>query len=58
MAAAKLSIDEKVDIIEEKGRIIIEPIREDELTMLVADITSNNLHDEVSLGPVMCKESF
>ena len=58
MAAANLSIDTKVDIREESGRIIIEPIQEDELAMLVADITPDNLHNEVDFGPALGKEVF
>ena len=58
MAAANLSIDTKVDIREESGRIIIEPIQEDKLAMLVADITPDNLHNEVDFGPALGKEVF
>lgn len=58
MAAANLSIDTKVDIREESGRIIIEPIQEDELAMMVADITPDNLHNEVDFGPALGKEVF
>ncbi|CAK7193135.1 Antitoxin MazE [Commensalibacter sp. Nvir] len=58
MAATNLSIDEKVDIREEKGRIIIEPIREDKLASLVANITTDNLHDEVSFGSALGEEAF
>ncbi|MGL4686087.1 MAG: AbrB/MazE/SpoVT family DNA-binding domain-containing protein [Commensalibacter sp.] len=58
MAAANLSIDTKVDIREESGRIIIEPVQEDELAMLVADITPDNLHNEVDFGPALGKEVF
>lgn len=58
MAVANLSIDTKVDIREESGRIIIEPVQEDELAMLVADITPDNLHNEVEFGPALGKEVF
>lgn len=58
MAAANLSIDTKVDIREESGRIIIEPIQEDKLAMLVADITPDNLHNEIDFGPALGKEAF
>lgn len=58
MAAANLSINTKVDIREESGRIIIEPVQEDELAMLVADITPDNLHNEVDFGPALGKEVF
>lgn len=58
MAVANISIDTKVDIREESGRIIIEPIQEDELAMLVADIKPDNLHNEVDFGPTLGKEVF
>jgi antitoxin MazE len=51
MAAAALS-DQAVDVREEAGRIVIEPIREEsfELDDLVAGITDENRHDPVSTG--------
>lgn len=58
MAVANISIDTKVDIREESGRIIIEPIQEDELAMLVVDIKPDNLHNEVNFGPALGKEVF
>ena len=52
MAAAHLSLDQMVDVREEDGRIIIEPIREAaiELADLVAGITAGNLHAEITFG--------
>ena len=52
MAAAALSPDQDVDVREEAGRIIIEPIREETLDIdeLVAGITDQNRHDAVETG--------
>jgi antitoxin MazE len=54
MQAAHLDVDEPVDVREESGRIVIEPIRRKEynLAELVKGITSRNLHDEIDFsGP-------
>ncbi|KAF1005570.1 MAG: AbrB/MazE/SpoVT family DNA-binding domain-containing protein [Burkholderia gladioli] len=56
MAASRLAVDQTVDVREEGGRIVIEPIRVNELEMLVAGITPDNLHSEVSFGPAVGKE--
>lgn len=58
MEAARLSLDETVDVREEDGRIVIEPMRQREydLDALLADITPENLHAEVSFGPAVGKE--
>jgi antitoxin MazE len=58
MAASHLAVDQTVDVREEGGRIVIEPVHEDELEMLVAGITSDNLHGEVNFGPAVGKEAF
>jgi antitoxin MazE len=60
MEAASLRLDETVDVREEGGRIVIEPIRPDiyDLDLLLADITPENLHTEVSFGPAVGKEAF
>ncbi len=52
MEAARLSLDDPVDIHEEDGRIVIEPIRtkEYDLAHLLAGITPENLHTEVDFG--------
>jgi antitoxin MazE len=52
MAAASLSLDQPVDVREEDGRIIIEPIREEafDIDDLVAGITDENRHDAVETG--------
>jgi antitoxin MazE len=58
MAAARLSLDAPVDVREEGGCIIIEPIRSTEydLARLLAGITPENLHAEVDFGTPVGKE--
>jgi len=60
MEAARLSLDDAVDVREEGGRIVIEPVRQREydLDELLADITPENLHAEVSFGPAVGKETL
>jgi antitoxin MazE len=60
MEAANLRLEEIVDMREEDGRIVIEPIRTGnyDLDLLLADITPENLHTEVSFGPAVGKEAF
>lgn len=52
MQAARLSLNVAVDIREEGGCIVIEPIkaREFDLDQLVAGITPQNMHTEIGLG--------
>ncbi len=58
MEAARLGLDDPVDIREEDGRIIIEPVRttECDLAQLLAGITPENLHKEVDFGAPAGKE--
>ena len=58
MEAARLHLDQPVDIREEAGRIVIEPIREAayDLATLVAGITEENRHDAVETGPPVGRE--
>jgi len=60
MEAASLSLDDAVEVREEGGRIVIEPVhqREYDLDELLADITPENLHAEVSFGPAVGKEAL
>jgi len=50
-AAAHLGLNQMVDVREEAGRIIIEPVQQPEfdLASLVAGITDQNLHEEIEL---------
>lgn len=58
MEAAQLSLDEVVDVREEGGRIVIEPVRPSgyQLSDLLAGITPENLHTEVEFGVPVGKE--
>lgn len=60
MKAAHLQLDAAVDVREEGGRIVIEPVRQDDcdLDALLVGITSENLHAEVGFGPAVGKEPF
>lgn len=58
MAAAALHIDQLVDIREEKGRIVIEPVStpDYDLDALLAQMTPDNFPDEVDFGPTVGNE--
>lgn len=58
MSAAKVRLDQAVDVREERGRIIIEPVRVPafNLDSLLAGITDENLHGEVDFGKPVGKE--
>lgn len=58
MEAARLSLDSPVDVREEAGRIVIEPIRVEDFDInhLIAGITSDNLHSEIGFGVPEGKE--
>ena len=60
MEAAHLTLDAVVDVREEDGRIIIEPVRQPDYDLdgLLAGITPDNLHDELGFGPAVGKEEF
>jgi antitoxin MazE len=60
LKAANLSLDEPVEVREESGRIIIEPVRRKEYDFaeLVKGITSANLHGEVDFGGPIGKEAW
>lgn len=60
LEAAKLQVDAKVEVREEDGRIVIEPVRPEkyDLDLLIEGITPSNLHKEVGFGPAVGKEAF
>lgn len=60
MEATRLHLDEAVDVREEGGRIVIEPIRPSEydLEQLLAGITPENLHAETDFGESVGKETL
>ena len=59
MRAARLDLGEGVDMREEAGRIVIEPVRRKtyDLETLLKGITSKNQHETVDFGPVVGKEA-
>jgi antitoxin MazE len=58
MQAAHLQLDEAVDVREEAGRVVIEPLRRKkyDLEELVKGITRTNLHEEIDFGDPVGKE--
>jgi antitoxin MazE len=58
MAAARLSLDQTVDVREESGRIVVEPVYETEFDIdcLVARITDDNRHEAVDFGRPVGRE--
>ncbi len=60
LKAANLCLDEPVDVREESGRIVIEPVRRKEYDVaeLVKGITRGNLHKEVDFGPPVGNEAW
>lgn len=60
MQAAQLHLDESVDVREESGRIVIQPVRrrEYDLAELLKGITRKNLHEEVDFGRPEGKEAW
>ena len=60
LKAAKVEIDDAVDVREENGRIIVEPLRPSsyDLADLIGKITPDNLHEEIDFGPPAGKEKL
>jgi len=60
LQAAKLRLDDSVDVREEAGRIVIEPVPRKEYTLaeLLKGITRENLHEEVEFGRPVGKEAW
>jgi antitoxin MazE len=60
MAAAGLRLDQAVEVREDKGRVVIEPIAREEydLADLLAGITPENIHDEVDFGGPVGNEAL
>ena len=60
LEAANIRLDEPVDVREEGGRIVIEPVgvARYDLGTLVAGISDENRHDPVNMGPPVGQESF
>lgn len=60
MEAAHLELDTPVEVREEGGRIVIEPLRQPEFSLeeLLAGITPDNIHEEVDFGMPVGKEAL
>ena len=60
MSAARLKLEQKVQVTVEHGRIIIEPVGRVEYSLdrLVAGITRKNSHKEISFGAPVGKETL
>lgn len=60
MTAAQLDLDMAVEMREDAGRLIIEPVRERsyDLASLLAGITPENLHGEADFGEPAGKEAL
>ena len=60
MQATRLALDEAVEVREEAGRIVIEPVRQKtyELAKLVRGITPKNQHEAIEFGPAVGKEAW
>lgn len=60
LKAAGYRLEQKVELTVSRGRIVIRPIEkiEYDLDAMVAGITSDKLHDEVSFGEPLGKESL
>ena len=58
--AAKLRLEDSVDVREESGRIVIEPVARKEyaLSELLKIITPENLHQEADFGRPVGKEAW
>jgi antitoxin MazE len=58
MEAARLELDDAVEIREERGKIIIEPLERAayDLDRLVAGITPANRHEEIPFGAPVGRE--
>lgn len=60
MDAARLRLDDQVDVREEEGLIVIEPVRSKkyDLAQLLAGITPENVQREVDFGGPVGRESL
>lgn len=58
MQATRLDLDQAVDVREEAGRIVIEPVRKKiyHLEELLKGITPKNRHKTADFGPALGKE--
>ena len=57
---AGYQLEQKVDLVVSRGRIIIQPSDkvEYDLDALVSDMHAGNTHEEISFGPAVGREAF
>lgn len=60
MSAAALRVDQAVDVREEGGRIIIDPVKAPvyELDQLLERMTPDTFHENVDFGPAIGREAW
>ena len=60
MQAARLTLDAPVEVREEDGRIVIEPVRDADLRLndLLSAITDDNRHDAIETGGPVGREAL
>jgi antitoxin MazE len=60
LKATRLDLDEPVDVREEAGRIVIEPVRKKMYVLdeLLKGITSKNRHEAADFGRALGKEAW
>lgn len=58
MEAAHLKLEQVLDVREEGGRLIIEPIKDEPISLeeMVAGITDDNRHDDIDFGKPVGQE--
>ena len=58
MKAAHLELEQVLDVREENGCVVIEPVHEETVSLdsLVAGITAENIHNEIDFGTPMGQE--
>ena len=58
MAATKLTLDQVVDVREDGGRIIIEPVRAPayDLDDMLDQMSADTFHDDIDFGPPVGRE--
>jgi antitoxin MazE len=60
LEAARLELDQSVDVREERGRIVIEPkhAKKFELAKLIRGITADNMHAAIDTGAPVGREAW
>ena len=60
MAATKLTLDQVVDVREDGGRIIIEPVRAPayDLDEMLDQMSADTFHDDIDFGPPVGREGW